>query len=90
MSPVTTKARVGTARWYQEQTQRVIRERNVYEDALREVVRDLEPLRTDLANGCSVTVASRELTRTLDKIRKVMGDRTSGTNEGSGGSDVDG
>lgn len=73
MSPVSTRARVGTARWYAEQARRALVQRNLYEDVLNEVHRDLALLQVDLQEGCSVTVAGRELERTLDQIQKVLG-----------------
>lgn len=51
------------------------------EGVLREVDRDLSALQTDLANGCSVEVAGRELIRTLQTIRKVTGDQRKGSED---------
>lgn len=79
------KARVGTARWYLEQNQRTINRRNLLAAVLNETACELELLQVDLANGCSVTVAARELTRTLSKIRKVLGDQASGQGDGNVG-----
>lgn len=47
-----------------------------------EIYRDLDLLHADLANGCSVEVAGRELVRTLQMIRQFTDEQRKGQEGG--------